>query len=153
MNQLSEIKIINLDDITTKSKLECFDIVFDFTDRFSKNKLEYLEVCNYNSNLIFIDNYDKLSQLDPHDLEILYEKNMSIKFSCSNNYYKYNKAYGRTLNFIESMREKLINKYSLTKLVKKINNKSYELIEIINSKRELSDLLVDNNYNIVDFNF
>jgi len=154
-----EFKIINLDDSNARLKMEFYDIIFDLSDRFNKNKLEYIEMCGYNSNLIFIDNFDKLTQLDPQDIEILFEKNMSIKFSSSKNYFRHSKNTGRTLNFLESMREKVVNKFSLSNFIKKVNYKSYELIEILNTKKEIANLVTDtsnqnnNLYNIIEFNF
>lgn len=153
-NQGTEVKLLNLNG-SENNKKEFFDIIFDFTNEFYKNKIDYLELCSYNCRIIFIDNLLRNHQIDPQDIEYMFEKNMTITFSNSKNYFKLNQSIGKTLNFFGEISEKICKSYSLDKIVKNVNCKKYSINELLNSKKDFNDFLGENNivFNLVEFNF
>lgn len=105
-----------------------------------KNKLSTLVLLRQNGSLHLIDAKPDDAQLVPSDLQILYDKNISINLTNLQNCIKFNYTVGKELNYLNEILEKLSKSYQshIKSIIKKLECKIWD------SKEKISELTLTN---------
>lgn len=146
----SKIKIETL-NISEENENKFYNHIFDtigLETLKTKHKLNIFKILKNGGNLIILESENEpKAQLDPQDLILLLNKNISLNFCNIESYLKINETIGRELNFITE----LFNQFNknnqsqhVKKLIKKLECKIYDTENI--KEITIKELSNRNNY-------
>ena len=146
LTEFKNREVIYNEDINSLSKIKEFSLginyIFDFQKVFQNDRMIiYSLLCNGGTTIIYDDEFANF-QLDPHDLSLLFKKNLAIhcvlKSNICNNYHKI----GSLINFLSSI-QKTINVELISYLLK--------LDNFIEKRIKISELVIEEDSSLDKF--
>lgn len=123
-----EVKIENLQKeeyLNFDFESKYFNFIFDTTGEGlnNKNKIVFFKLLQYEGNIVINDNINEKIQIDPRDINFMYNKSISINFVNIIKNLKFNVNHGKLTNFVLDFISKmiLISDKNIKNIFKKIN--------------------------------